>query len=209
MTTLYIRRYYPVLMAAVGLAVAAGALVTLMQTTTFRAEASLVVGQNGGLFQPGYGSATEPLTRTLRSLVQSDTVVRAAADADGRRETSDEIRRSLATTNRPDSGVVIVAYEATDAQTAVRVLGHVTDAVMAEVAAVDPDSPRSGGATPDVASVRLFGSPRMAEPVALRARENIVVSLVAGLVIGALVSIVFELVGQRRDVSLRSWLISE
>lgn len=197
-------RHYPLLMTAIGLALAAGALFTLMQPTNFRAEASFIVGQNGGVFQPGYGSATEPLARTLRSLIQSDTVVRAAADADDRRVTSDEIRRNLATNSRPDSGVVIVTYQAADAQTAVRVLTLVTDAVLAQVTVADSDPLRPGAAPPDPASVGLFGRPRRAEPVAPRALANIVVSLVAGVAIGVLLSIVFELVGRRRGAGPRS-----
>lgn len=194
----FLRRYAPIFVAAIGIAVVAGAVLTLRGATTYRAEETLVVGQDGGFFRPGFGPSLEPFTQTIRALIESEAV---ATDVVGRLDldmSPDEVLSGISTRSRSESGVVIAAYEDADEGDVVRILDAISDALLERIdSRLDEGAPPPERTSETPITVSVFDDPHLIGKVDPIATENLTMSLAVGALVGLLFSLIWELFVRR------------
>lgn len=184
-------------MAAVGVALATGAAYTLLSSPVYRAQMSFVVGQDGGIFRPGFGGSVEPYTQTMRALLTSDTVGIDAIRRSGSARDPEQFLGAVGVTSRPQSGVLEVVFDASTAAAAVRSLSALSEAFLSQVNS-RLDQGVVGVEPQDAAvTVEVFDSPRSLGRIEPKPLRNIAFSGVAGVFVGILVALFFEGIARR------------
>ncbi len=200
-----LRRHAWIVAVAVGLALMAALLVNVLLPTQYRATSKVVVGQSGGVFQPGLGGDVQPFTQTMTQLLESDIVATTVIRNLDLETTSDELLTDINVSSAPDSSVLNVTYDSRDADQAVAVLAEI-GAVFTQL--VDDNLGR-GVESENPITARVFDPAHLEpEPVAPRPVRNFALAGGLGLALGIVLAFVFEAfddrVRGRRDVE--RWL---
>src|SRR5436189_5647083 len=93
-----IRRNALVLVLFTALGLAGAAAITASQSPMYHADMKIFVGQAGGGLQPVIG--TQPLTQTMTNLLQSEVVIRTAAQRLKIDAAPEDIAKSLTVTTK-------------------------------------------------------------------------------------------------------------
>lgn len=180
------RRWW--LVALVMLAtVTVGALYTLRQPTLYRSTMKIVVGQQGGVFQPGIGNVADEFTQTMSDLLQSEVVASRAIRVLGLETTPSELLANLHVTTKPSSTVLNVSYDDQDLERGTQVLGTIGEEFTSLVA----ERLATGNANLAV-SATVFNPSHFLGKVQPKPARNLAVAGVLGLLLGILVAFVRE-----------------
>jgi capsular polysaccharide biosynthesis protein/Mrp family chromosome partitioning ATPase len=180
------RRWW--LVALVMLAtVAVGALYTLRQPTLYRSTMKIVVGQQGGVFQPGIGNVADEFTQTMSDLLQSEVVASRAIREVGLDITPAELLAKLHVTTKPSSTVLNVSYDDQDLERGTRSLRAIGDEFTSLVA----ERLAKGNANLTV-SATVFNPAHFLGKVQPKPARNLAVAGMLGLLLGILVAFVRE-----------------
>jgi tyrosine-protein kinase len=180
------RRWW--LVALVMLAtITAAALYTLRQPTLYRSTMKIVVGQQGGIFQPGIGNVADEFTQTMSDLLQSEVVATRAIQKLDLQETPAELLANLHVSTKPSSTVLNVFYDDRDASRATDVLRTVGDEFTGLVA----DRLARGNGNIAV-SATVFNPAHSLGKVQPKPVRNLAVAGLLGLLLGILVAFVRE-----------------
>lgn len=183
-------------MLSVIVAVGVAAGISYSKQSEYRAEMAIVVGQGGGLLQPGFGESPEPFTQTISGLLKSDVVARKVISSSGVRVLPATLTKNLSVSSRPESTVLDVSYDSSDQELALNVLRGVA-AVFPNVLA-DRFPTAKGGGGGEV-SVTVFDPPRLlADPVAPRPVRNMVIAAALGLLVGIALAIAMDVFARGR-----------
>jgi receptor protein-tyrosine kinase len=180
------RRWW--LVAIVMLAtVAAAGVYTFRQATLYRSTMKIVVGQQGGIFQPGIGNVADEFTQTMSDLLQSQVVASRAIRELGLDETPADLLANLHVSTKPSSTVLNVSYDHEDPARATLVLQTVGEEFTSLVA----DRLATGNANLAV-SATVFNPAHSLGKVQPKPLRNFAVAGLMGLLLGVLVAFVRE-----------------
>jgi len=110
-----LRRRKWIVLAVVAVAVAAAAVLSFLQDSTYEAEMKVVVGQEGTLIQTEVlGSATQTLAATMADLLQSNVVAERVIDQLGLDTTPEKLLDDVGVSINPETAVLNVSVLDTD-----------------------------------------------------------------------------------------------
>lgn len=194
------RNWILIVVVTLAAAGAAGAL-SYRQANEYRAEMGIVVGQGGGLLQPGFGQSPEPFTQTISGLLKSDIIAREVVVQSGLRVSPSELRRNLKVTTRPESTVLDIQYDSTNRALALQVLQGIAR-VFPKVLN-DRFSSTGRGSRDERVSVTVFDPPRaLADPVAPRPVRTAAIAGVLGLLLGCGLAVAGDVLSRSRKRSV-------
>ena len=180
-----LRRQLWLIALCVASGLAAASIVVATQSSVYRASMKILLGQDGGPFDPANAGAVDPFAQTMANLLSSD-VVATDVIRDLRLKLSDQqLLSHLSVTTNPQSAVLDVSYDSSDPAAAVRIL---TDTGTVFTGLVSPQSAdtASGG----LVSATIFDpahldpglvSPRPARTLGLAAALALLVGIVLAL----------------------------
>jgi polysaccharide biosynthesis transport protein len=114
------RRKWTVIALPLIAGVVAAAL-TLTASPVYRAETKIIVGQGGGLVQPGFANSIQPYTATMSDLIGSDIVARNVIKNLGLSGTSKDLLKKISTSINPQTAVIDVFVDDTSQARAVAI----------------------------------------------------------------------------------------
>src|SRR5439155_25526223 len=106
-----VRRSLVLSVAIVLATVGAAAFYTFRQPTLYEATMKIVVGQRGGIFQPGLGDVANQFTQTMSDLLESQVVASGAIHQVGLSITPQQLLSQLSVHTKPSSTVIDVFYD--------------------------------------------------------------------------------------------------
>jgi capsular exopolysaccharide synthesis family protein len=183
-----IRRRKWLVLAVTAVAVAAAAALSLLSKPVYRAETKIVIGQGGGLVQPGFANSIQPYTATMSDLITSDIVASNVIKSLGLKQTPHELLAKISTSINPQTAVLNVYVDDHDRSQAVRIDQQVA-VVFSQLVAdrfghtAAPTTPGTAPTPPLTANVF---DPAHALPgrVSPKPVQNVIIALVLGLVLG-------------------------
>lgn len=169
--------------------VGAAAAFTFRQPVLYRSTMKLVVGVQGGLFPTDVGNVADQFTQTMNDLLQSDIVARSAIRQLRLSIQPQELLSRLHVNTKPDTAVLVVSYDDTDADRGRRTLASI-GSVFTRL--VDESlAPQKEGNL--AVTVKVFNPshvlPGQVQPKPLR---NLAVATALGLILGLLAAFVRE-----------------
>lgn len=180
-----LRRRALVVVVAVLAAVGASLAVTASDDPVYRARTDLLVGQDGGPFQPGFGNTLEPFTQTVTALLESDAVARRVVDELDLPIGPATLIARLDVTREPDSAVLDVVYDSPTTGESTRVL--------AAIVGVYNDLVRSTGDSPQgTLTLSSLDEPEDIGRLDSSRMTDILFSALAGLAAGILLAFLWE-----------------
>jgi capsular polysaccharide biosynthesis protein/Mrp family chromosome partitioning ATPase len=183
-----VRRSLALSVAIVLATVGAAAFYTFRQPTLYEATMKIVVGQRGGIFQPGLGDVANQFTQTMSDLLESQVVAGGAIQQLHLSITPQELLSQLSVHTKPSSTVIDVFYDDTDASRGVQTLGAVGDVFSSLV-----DERLSRGNASLAVSATVFNPahalPGKVQPKPIR---NLAVATILGILLGLLVAVARE-----------------
>jgi len=183
-----VRRSLLLSIAIVLLTVGAAAAYTFRQPTLYEATMKIVVGQRGGIFQPGLGDVANQFTQTMTDLLQSQVVASGAIQQAGLSISAQKLLGQLSVHTKPSSTVIDVFYDDTDPVRGVRTLSAVGDVFSSLV-----DQRLSTGNANLAVSATVFNPAHaLAGTVQPQPTRNLAVATVLGVLLGLLVAVVRE-----------------
>jgi capsular polysaccharide biosynthesis protein/Mrp family chromosome partitioning ATPase len=173
-------------------------VVTQTQDPIYRASMTLLVGEQSDAGPPSLGDHS--LTRNMTTLLESDYVTRTVIRNLRLDMTAEEFQERLSVDVLPETSVLNVSYDSTDAQLARR--------IVTEIARIYPRrldetlGTRQPGERRVIGSfdlvVRIFDRPHIqADPVGPKTGTNIIFGLIAGIALGLLLAVAREALDSR------------
>lgn len=175
------------------IAVLAAALIVQQQQAVYRASMGIIVAQAGGNFQVQAANQ-----QTMKNILESDVIAGRVVDSLELSIPSSELRRNLHVEVRPDSSVLVVTYDSSDGQEAVRILSEVGaefQALVLEQLGIS-DSFRDTGPLQIVASV--IDPPHLAtDPISPQKGRILGFAGILGLALGLILAFARESLDDR------------
>lgn len=186
-----IRRRKWVVIVIAGVCVGAAVLLSVLQSPVYRAETKIVIGQGGGLVQPGFANSIQPYTATMSDLIASDVVAKNVIDGLHLSISPHELLAKISTSINPQTAVVDVFVDDHDRAQAVRIDEQVATVFSQLV------QDRFGGTGTSATSQPLTANvfdPAHALPgrIAPRPSRNIAIAIVLGLILGLVAAFLRE-----------------
>lgn len=178
-----VRRRKLIVLAVTALAVAAAAVLSLRAQPVYRAESKIVIGQGGGLVQPGFANSIQPYTATMADLITSNIVAENVTRALNLDLSPHALLAKISTSINPQTAVVAVFVDDHDRNQAVRIDQQV--AVVFSQLIADRFGHLSTGQGSAPLTANVF-DPAHALPgrVSPKPAQDIVIAFVLGLVLG-------------------------
>lgn len=182
-----IRRRKRVVISITLVCVAAAVAVSYSQKPVYRAASKIVIGQGGGLVQPGFANSIQPYTATMSDLISSEIVAKNVIDSLRLDMTPQKLLSKISTSINPQTAVVDVYVDDHDRTRAVRIDQEVatvfsrlvTDRFGRASAASGTTQPLSANVFDPAHALPGQVSPRPARNVAMAFFLGLVLSLVA------------------------------
>jgi receptor protein-tyrosine kinase len=191
-----VRRRKLLVLAVTAVAVAAAAALSFLSKPVYRAETKIVIGQGGGLVQPGFANSIQPYTATMSDLIKSDIVAANVIKSLGLKETPHDLLSRISTSINPQTAVLNVYVDDESRAQAVRIDQQVAVIFSQLVAdrfghSAAPTTPGTAPTPPLTANVF---DPAHALPgrVSPKPARNIIIALVLGLVLGLIAAFLRE-----------------
>lgn len=180
-----VRRRKFLVLAVTALAVAVAAAVSLTAKPVYRAESKIVIGQGGGLVQPGFANSIQPYTATMSDLISSDIVASNVVKSLGLKMSPHDLLSKISTSINPQTAVVDVFVDDHDQNQAVRIDQQVAVVFSRLVADRFGHTTGTGTAANPPLTANVF-DPAHALPgrVSPKPAEDIAIAFVVGLVLG-------------------------
>lgn len=188
-----LRRRIWVVVVTTLVALGAAGAVTAVQDDAYRAEMLLVIGQDGGVLQPGFGSV-EPFIQTMRALLDSEIVASSVVEELGLDQSPDDLLANVGVRSRPESSALKVTYDGPDQETAVTVLAELAEAYRTIVEERLGPGPTGAGAEAAQITVTVFDPARSVGKVAPRPLRNLGFGSAVGLAAGLVLAFLWEAV---------------
>lgn len=192
-----IRRRKWIVLGVAAVAVAIAAAMSLLAKPVYRAETKIVIGQGGGLVQPGFANSIQPYTATMSDLISSDIVASNVIQALHLTMSTHQLLAKISTSINPQTAVVNVYVDDHDKAQAVRIdqqVAVVFSQLVADRFGRASTAPQSGGsAATQPLSANVF-DPAHALPgrVSPKPTRNIVIAVVLGLILGVIAAFLRE-----------------
>src|SRR5581483_9482869 len=116
-----IRRRKSIVILLPLIAVVVAAAISYSAHSVYRAESKVIVGQGGGLVQPGFANSIQPYTATMSDLIHSDIVATDVIKDLGLHETTTQLLSKISTSINPQTAVIDVYVDDTSQAEAVAV----------------------------------------------------------------------------------------
>jgi receptor protein-tyrosine kinase len=191
-----IRRRKWIVLATVVLAAAAAGAISALQDNVYRAETKIVIGQGGGLVQPGFANSIQPYTATMSDLLESDIVATNVIENLDLTDTPHELLDRISTSINPQTAVVAVFCDDHDQRRAVRIcqeLGLVFSQLVKNRFGQQSQTTAPGQTPTPPLSAQVFDPahllPGRVSPKPLR---NVVIAAVLGLILGLIAAFLRE-----------------
>ena len=181
------------------LVVAAMYAVSKTQSPIYRASMTMVVGtQTLKSGSPQFGDFG--LTRNMTTLLEDDFITRNVIENLGLDMKAEEFTKRLSVAVLPETSILTVSYDSTDAQLAKNVITEIARIFPARVDRTlgtrQPGRPRAPGSFDVV--VRFYSPPHvLAEPVGPKTGANIIFGAAAGIALGLLLAVSREALDSR------------
>jgi capsular polysaccharide biosynthesis protein/Mrp family chromosome partitioning ATPase len=188
--TIVRRRLWIIVLVAV-ITVGAAALYTFRQPTEYRSAMKIVVGQGGGILQPTLGNVADPLTQTMKNLLQSEEVAAGVIGRMGLDITPTALLNRLTVSTKPETEVLEVLYDDTNRERGREVLSTVgqvfTQLVSERLTAQAKDNPTQAVTATVFDSAHFIPGHVQPKPV-----RNLGVAAVLGILLGFVSAFVRE-----------------
>lgn len=180
-----VRRRKLIVIGVTALAVAAAAALAFSAKPVYRAETKIVIGQGGGLVQPGFANSIQPYTATMSDLISSDIVATNVVNALSLPESPHDLLSHISTSINPQTAVVNVFVDDNNQARAVRIDQQVA-LVFSRLVADRFGHTTTGGAsgTPPLTANVFDPAHALPGPVSPKPTQDIVIALIVGLALG-------------------------
>lgn len=185
------RRLWIVLTVLV-LCVAAAVVLSVLASPVYRAETKIVIGQGGGLVQPGFANSIQPYTATMSDLITSDIVARNVISSLGLKTSPHALLAKISTAINPQTAVLNVYVDDGDAAQAVRIDNAVATVFSRIVAERFGDSASTSGGTPPLTANVFDPAHALPGKVSPRPARNIGIAVILGLILGIVAAFLRE-----------------
>jgi capsular polysaccharide biosynthesis protein/MinD-like ATPase involved in chromosome partitioning or flagellar assembly len=204
----FLKRQAPLIVFVTWAALAAAAAVTFTQPNVYRASATIVVGQGGGLIPPQSGTNVQPLTQTMASLLKDYSVASKTIRGLHLNMTPEDLLRNLNVSTTPDNAVLHVSYDSKNPSEALRILNRV-GVVFArsakQIGRPTPTTPAAPTTTPgtptaDTGVTATFirrSAHASATPVSPRPVKTLAFAGIIGLALGIVLALLRDALDER------------
>jgi succinoglycan biosynthesis transport protein ExoP len=187
-----VRRRLLLIFLVASMTIGAAAAYTFHQPVHYRATMKIVIGQNGGVFNPQFGSSTEALTQTMSDLIQSNVVAHEVLQRLGLLATKEPgaLLGNLSVITKPENSSIQVSYDDNSPEVAVRVLGEVgsvfTGLVRTQLTSSSSRPSGTGGTSLDTRITASVFDPAHALPGKVQPKpvRNIALAIILGSFLG-------------------------
>ena len=172
---------------------AAAALISVSETPVYRAETKIVIGQGGGLVQPGFANSIQPYTATMSDLIKSDIVASNVVHALNLNMTSHELLSKISTAINPQTAVVDVYVDDHNQVRAVRIDQQIAQVFSTLVKTRFGAASAGSAAGTQPLTANVF-DPAHALPgrVSPRPTRNVAIAIVLGIILGLIAAFLRE-----------------
>lgn len=187
-----IRRRKWLLLGVTAVCVAIAVVLSEVEKPVYRAETKIVIGQGGGLVQPGFANSIQPYTATMSDLLSSNIVATRVIRSLGLNMSPHALLSKVSTSINPQTAVVAVFVDDTSQQQAVRIDQRVA-VVFSQIVRSEFGQSATGTAGAQALTAKVF-DPAHPLPgrVAPRPTRNVVIALVLGLILGLVAAFLRE-----------------
>jgi tyrosine-protein kinase len=204
----FLKRQAPLILFVTWAALAAAAAVTFTQPNVYRASATIVVGQGGGLIPPQSGTNVQPLTQTMASLLKDYSVASKTIRGLHLNMTPEDLLKNLNVSTTPDNAVLHVSYDSKSPSEALRILNRV-GVVFArsakQIGRPTPTTPAAPTTTPGTstggtgvtATFIRRSAHASSTPVSPRPVQTLVFAGVIGLALGIVLALLRDALDER------------
>jgi capsular polysaccharide biosynthesis protein/Mrp family chromosome partitioning ATPase len=190
-----LRRQWWLIALVTALALGAAGLYVKTATPKYAASMKIVVGQGRSLFTADASGAFQPFTQTMTDLLQSQVVARQTIQKRNLKLSPESLLGNLSVTSNPDTSVLQVTYEDTNARRAAAVLSTIGSVfsllVDTELArrpvATSPGAPAVAQSQPISATV-FDPAHAVSGQVSPHVKRTLIIALVLGLFGGVLLA---------------------
>jgi polysaccharide biosynthesis transport protein len=206
----FLKRQAPLIVFVTWAALAAAAAVTFTQANVYRASATILVGQGGGIFQPQAGNVVQPFTQTMSSLLKDESVARKAIQDLHLNKTPEDVVSHLHVSSTPDNAALHVSYDSQSPAEAVRILDRIalvfTRRVRKELggaSATPPGTPNAetpGGANAQNSGVTATiwdSAHASSKPVSPKPAQTLAFAGIIGLALGIILALLRDTLDER------------
>lgn len=190
-----IRRRKWIVLGVAAVCVAAAVALSLVQKPVYRAETKIVIGQGGGLVQPGFANSIQPYTATMSDLISSDIVAKNVVDSLHLTISPHDLLSKISTAINPQTAVVNVFVDDHDRTMAVRIDQQVA-IVFAQLVQDRFGRASTTGTGPNATqplTANVFDPAHLLPGrVSPRPVRNVVIALVLGLILGLVAAFLRE-----------------
>jgi polysaccharide biosynthesis transport protein len=191
-----IRRRKWVVLSITAVCVAAALALSLTQKPVYRAATKIVIGQGGGLVQPGFANSIQPYTATMSDLISSDIVATNVIQALNLRMTPHELLAKISTSINPQTAVVDVYVNDHSKEQAVKIdqqVAVVFSRLVQDRFGNTSTGSGTGAAATQPLSANVF-DPAHALPgrVSPRPVRDVAIAVVLGLILGLVAAFLRE-----------------
>lgn len=187
-----IRRRKWVVLAITAVCVAAALALSLTEKPVYRAATKIVIGQGGGLVQPGFANSIQPYTATMSDLISSDIVAKNVIDSLHLDMTPHELLSKISTSINPQTAVVDVYVDDHDQTQAVRIDQQVATVFSRLVTDRFGRASAATGTTQPLSANVFDPAHLLPGRVSPKPTRNVVIAFVLGLILGLVAAFLRE-----------------
>lgn len=186
-----VRRRKWTVVAITVVCVAVALALSLLQKPVYRAATKIVIGQGGGLVQPGFANSIQPYTATMSDLLTSDIVARNVVDSLHLDMSPHDLLAKVSTSINPQTAVVDVYVDDGDRTQAVRIDQQVA-VVFSNLVSERFGRASATGSTQPLSANVFDPAHLLPGRVSPRPARNVVIAFVLGLILGLVAAFLRE-----------------
>ena len=185
-----VRRRKWIFLTVLGVVVAAAALYTFVQTPTYEARTTIVVGEGGGIVQPQNANAIQPFSATMEELLKSSIVASRVINSLHLSMTPEQLLSEVSVTFNPESAALQVSVVDTSTTRAKAIAAKI-GAIFSQIVSERLDGQGPGTKT---ALTAVVWDPAHVLPgrVSPKRTRDLVVAGVLGILLGLVAAFVRE-----------------
>jgi tyrosine-protein kinase len=195
-----VRRRKWIIVGVTAAALLAASLYTVLETPTFEARTTIVVGQGGGIVQPQNANAIQPFSATMQELLTSSIVATKVIGRLGLDLTPEQLLRKVSVSFNPESAALQVSVVDTSARRARRIAASIgsvfSKIVSTRLGRLQPGS-TPGTTTPGLTATIWDPAHVVPGKVSPKPLQNLLVAGVLGIVLGLLAAFLREYLDRR------------
>jgi receptor protein-tyrosine kinase len=162
------------------------------QKPVYRAATKIVIGQGGGLVQPGFANSIQPYTATMSDLITSEIVAQNVIESLQLDLTPHELLSKISTSINPQTAVVDVYVDDHDRTQAVRIDQEVATVFSRLVTDRFGRASAASGTTQPLSANVFDPAHALSGQVSPRPKRNVAIALILGLILGLVAAFLRE-----------------